>query len=64
MFCVGAVLSRRVIKGRERIELLLSMGVEQTVTGAGTHPASPCGPPFDSDVQLGHGHSPGALGEP
>src|SRR5580700_1198775 len=39
-FCVGAVRSRRVRRGRERIELLLSASGGGTVTGAETHPAS------------------------
>src|ERR1019366_2481744 len=44
MFCVGAVLSRRVIRGRERMGLLLSAGEREVREGAtmgtGTHPAS------------------------
>src|SRR5450432_1039777 len=46
MFCVGAVLSRRVIRGRERMEVLLSARARERDGGdgasmdAGTHPAS------------------------
>src|SRR5260221_3705490 len=41
MFCVGAVLRRRVIRGRERMDVLRSAGeVEGATMGSGTHPAS------------------------